>query len=127
MDVLIRYGFTIEEIKSMMDSNNQIESTDDNSLYELIDLLGSVGCLSNHIKNIFLCNPFYLSRNIQEIKKLIEKLYELGFNNLYILFDTNPYILNLNANEIENIYNELRKNGLSEEETIDYINYKIII
>ena len=51
MDVLIRYGFTIEEIKSMMDSNNQIESTEDKSIYELIDLLGSVGCLSNHIKN----------------------------------------------------------------------------
>ncbi len=127
MDVLIRYGFTIEEIKSMMDSNNQIESTEDKSIYELIDLLGSVGCLSNHIKNIFLCNPFYLSRNISEVKNLIEKLYELGFNNLYILFDTNPYILNLNSYELEEIYNNKKSEGLSDEETIDYINFNTII
>ena len=63
MDVLIRFGFTIDEIKSMMDANDEIETLPDKELYELIEILEKVGCETHHIKNIFLCNPFYLSRN----------------------------------------------------------------
>ena len=127
MDVLIRYGFTIEEIKNMMDSNISIESVDDKDIYELIDLLGSVGCLNNHIRNIFISNPFYLSRKTTDIKKLIEKFYDLNFNNLYILFDSNPFILNLDCDEIDEIYNTKKNEGLSDDEIIDYFNLNIII
>ena len=34
MDVLIRYGFSIEEITNMMDSNQEIERIDDKDIYE---------------------------------------------------------------------------------------------
>lgn len=127
MDVLIRYGFSIEEIKNMMDSNTSIESIDDRDIYELIDLLGSVGCMNNHIRNIFISNPFYLSRNTNDIKELIKKLYDLNFNNLYVLFDINPFILNLDCNEIEEIYNTKKSEGLSDDEIVDYFNLNIII
>ena len=64
MDILIRYGFSIEEIKNMIDSNPDINNVDDSVIYTLIDVLGYCGCLSNHIKNIFillnLTRPFFL-------------------------------------------------------------------
>lgn len=127
MDILIRFGFTIEEIKNMMDANENINSVSDKDMYELIDILSKVGCLEKHIKNIFICNPFYLTRDINEINNLIKKMYELGFNNLYILFDSNPYILNFSDNELENMYNKKLQEGLTKEEVINFINYNTII
>ena len=122
MDVLIRYGFSIEEIKYMMDTNQEIETVPDQNIYDLIDILGKVGCMSNHIKNIFLCNPFYLNRNPQDIEMLTKKLYNIGLENLYVVFDTNPFILNLNEYDIEKIIK--KKNGFSQKDIIKYFYYE---
>lgn len=126
MDVLIRYGFSIEEIKNMMDTNYLINNIEDNEIYALIDILGSVGCMNNQIRNIFICNPFSLSRNTYEVSELINKLKELGFSEINYLFDSNPYILSLNASDIEALYNEKKKESLSDDDFRDYINYNII-
>lgn len=126
MDVLIRYGFSIEEIKNMMDTNYLINNIDDNDIYTLIDILGSVGCMNNQIRNIFICNPFSLSRNTYEVSELISKLKEYGFSELNYLFDSNPYILCLNSSDIELLYNEKKNESLSDEDFRDYINYNII-
>ena len=126
MDVLIRYGFSIEEIKNMMDTNNSIEEINDKDIYELIDILEKLGCDFNSIKNIFICNPFYLSRNVNDINNLIKKLYEIGCSHLNILFDSNPYILNISDIDIDKLYNEKKEEGLNESEIVDYINYNII-
>ncbi len=123
MDVLIRYGFSIEEIKNMMDTNPDISNVDDNKIYSLIDKLGLIGCMNNYIKNIFICNPFYLNRSLEDIDNLFNKLKEIGITNINILLDSNPYILNLNSEEIEDIYNNLLKEGLTKEEIIDKFNY----
>ncbi len=123
MDVLIRYGFTIEEIKNMMDTNPNISNIDDKTIYSLIDKLGLIGCMNNYIKNIFICNPFYLSRDPIEVDSLLNKLKEIGIININILLDSNPYILNLNSDEIEDIYNNLLKEGYTKEEIIDKFNY----
>ena len=127
MDVLIRYGFSIEEIKNIMDTNILMSNVLDSDIYTLIDILDNVGCINNQVRNIFICNPFYLSRNISDIKELINKLKEFGFTELNYLFDSNPYILNLNASDIECIYNEKKGIGMSDEEIRDYINYNVII
>ena len=126
MDVLIRYGFSIEEIKNMMDTNYLINNIEDNDIYTIIDILGSVGCMNNQIRNIFICNPFSLSRNTYEVSELISKLKEYGFSELNYLFDSNPYILCLNSSDIELLYNEKKKESLSDEDFRDYINYNII-
>ena len=39
MDVLVRFGFTIDEVKAMMDTNNSIDDMDDNNIYKLINIL----------------------------------------------------------------------------------------
>jgi hypothetical protein len=82
--------------------------------------------MNNQIRNIFICNPFSLSRNTCEISELINKLKEYGFSELNYLFDSNPYILCLNSSDIELLYNEKKKESLSDEDFRDYINYNII-
>ena len=126
MDVLIRYGFSIEEIKNMMDTNKFIDEISDKDIYELIDILEKLGCDFNSIKNIFICNPFYLSRGVNDINNLIKKLYEIGCSHLNILFDSNPYILNLSDIDIEKIYNTKLDEGFNNDEIVDYINYNVI-
>ena len=120
MDVLIRYGFSMEEIKNMMENNQEIESIPDKNIYDIIDLLGSCGCLSNHIKNIFYSNPFVLSRNPKEIKKLIDKLHDLNLTHLEIVFDSNPYLLNISSKEIQKIKKQKEKENIEEDEIKDY-------
>ena len=127
MDVLIRYGFSIEEIKNIMDTNILMSNIEDTDIYTLIDILTNNGCINTQIRNIFICNPFYLSRNINDINELISKLKSFGFTELNYLFDSNPYILNLNASDIDCIYNEKKNTGMSDEEIRDYINYNIVI
>ena len=122
MDILIRYGFSIEEIKNMIDSNPDINNVDDSVIYTLIDVLGYCGCLSNHIKNIFICNPYYLTRNSKEITKLINKLYEIGLNNLYIIFDSNPYILNYSSKDIEDVVSMFKKKKINASDIVNYFN-----
>lgn len=123
MDVLIRYGFSMEEIKNMMENNEEISSIEDNSIYEIIDILGSVGCLSNHIKNIFYSNPYSLSRNPKDIKSLIEALKQIGLTHLEVLFDSNPYLLNIGENEIKKIKKQKEKEGLGEDDIKEYFYY----
>lgn len=120
MDVLIRYGFSIEEIKNMMDSNQEIEGIEDKAIYELIDILINIGCINSQIKNIFICNPFCISRSIIEIHKSIDKYKELGLDNLNIMFDSNPYLLNLEDIEIAKIYNDSIEKGYTKEQIYNY-------
>ena len=123
MDVLIRYGFSIDEIKNMMENNQDIENSTDKNIYEIIDILGSVGCLSNHIKNIFYSNPYVLSRNSKDVKKLVNKLKELNLTHIEVLLDSNPYILNVEEQEIGKIQKNKIKEGLSDDEIKDYFYY----
>ena len=97
MDVLIRFGFTIEEIQNMMDSNEDILQVDDSEI----------------------------EANLNSIKKLLNKFYELGFSYLYILFDSNPYILNKSDTDLEEIYNQKISDGLSKNEVLDFIQYNM--
>ncbi len=127
MDVLIRFGFTIDEIQSMMNTNDSIDTVSDKDIYELIDILKNAGCNDSHIKNIFLCNPFYLTRDVLKVHRFIQKLYEIGCSSLYLLFDSNPYILNINDVDLDRLYNKKMQEGFSREEIIDFINYDRII
>ncbi len=127
MDVLIRFGFTIDEIQSMMNTNDSIDTVSDKDIYELIDILKDAGCNDSHIKNIFLCNPFYLTRDVLKVHRFIQKLYEIGCSSLFLLFDSNPYILNINDVDLDRLFNKKLQEGFSREEIIDFINYDRII
>ena len=94
MDILIRYGMSIEEIKNMIDSNPEINNIEDKEIASIIDYLQEIGCRNNIIMNILITNPFVLTRSLEEIKKEIEKLQEIGISNIELLLDKNPYLLN---------------------------------
>lgn len=127
MDSLIKFGFTIEEINILMDTNEDISSISDNEVNNIIKLLKDINCSNNTIKNIFICNPFIITNNINDITKLIDKLKELGFKNINLLFDSNPYILNISDKLLEKLYNKKKDEGLKKEEIIDFISYNSII
>ena len=122
MDSLIRFGFTIEEINILMDTNEDISLISDIEVNNIIKLLKDINCSNNTIKNIFICNPFIITTN-----KLIDKLKELGFKNINLLFDSNPYILNISDKLLEKLYNKKKDEGLKKEEIIDFISYNSII
>lgn len=126
MDSLIRYGFTIEEIKILMDTNEDISMVNDSSIKEVIEVLESVNCSKDEIKNIFICNPFCLTNNIKELYKLIDNLKSKGFIHLNLLFSSNPYILNISDKDLEKLYNDKKSDGLTDPEIIDFISYNII-
>ena len=126
MDVLMRFGFSIEDIKMMMDSNEEIDSIQDKNINGIIDVLREVGCTDEEIKNIFLCNPFCLSIDYSQISNLIQKLESIGCNCLFLLLDSNPYLLNRSTDQIDEFYQKKIKEGFSEEEIINDINYHMI-
>ena len=126
MDSLIRFGFSIEDINILMDTNEDISLVSDSDVNKIIDLLKNNDCSDDTIKNIFICNPFVITNSISDIDKLINKLKELGFKNINLLFDSNPYILNKSDKELEKLYNKKKEEGLEKSEIIDFISYNII-
>ena len=118
MDTLIRYGFTIDEVKLMMDSVSFLFSFDDKTIENLLHFLQKLQCNESIIKNIFICNPFCFTKDVDEIKKVIDKLKEYEVKSFATLLDCNPYILNKTDKEIENFYQKKIKEGY----TIDRIN-----
>lgn len=127
MDYLIRFGFSIDDIKNMMDTNIYIGNVSDSMIKQLITLLEKCSCSREQIRDILLCNPFYLSQGINNVKEIIEFLKKFGFKNLNQLFSLNPYLLNLGYSEILVVIDDLKKKNLNEKEIIDYFNYNLII
>ena len=119
MDILVRFGFTIEEIQNII-------NLPDEHISSMINLLEKNKCNKENIKNILICNPFFITKNLVDSKTLIKALKDFGFSNLNLLFDSNPYILNLNSTKLKKLLDELINKNLTKKEIIDYINYNII-
>jgi len=127
MDYLIRFGFSIEDIKNMMDTNIYINNADDSIIKQLINILEKCSCTTEQIRDILLCNPFYLNQEVSVVRDTIKFFESMKFKNLNQLFCLNPYLLNLSSLEINEIINKLKKENLGEEEIIDYFYYNLVI
>ena len=99
MEKLVELGISEEELKSMLELNENI--LEEPELNILIDILYLIKCDERMIKNILISNPNYLSRTKEDVVNLINELLSLGLNDLNILFDTNPYLLDLDDFDIE--------------------------
>ena len=126
MDILIRFGFTIEEIKNLMDTNINIDNLDEKNIERLIIILTENNCSKKKKKNILISNPLYLNRSEKEITDLIKALKAFNINNLQTLFDSNPFILNLDKEELQFLIKTKISEGLTNEEVIDFICYELI-
>lgn len=119
MDALIRYGFSVEEIKNIMNTNEDINNITDKDINSIIELLEKYNCKINHIKNIIITNPFLLTREIDEIEKSISALLDIT-DRVEILLDTNPFLLNIGERDINSTIRRLYNEGLKKEDIIDY-------
>lgn len=121
MDKLIELGLSSNDIENMILLNPMIKFLNLNEIERNILILENIQCETSHIRNILITNPFYLTRTIDDTKKLINKLLSLGFTNLNLLFDANPFFLNLDSFEIDEFVKEKQKDGMSLVDIIDLI------
>lgn len=116
---LYNMGLSENTIKNMIEITPEIKDMDVKEIIEKKTILENINCDDRQIINIISSNPGYLNRTNLEIINLIEKLTNLGFDTLNILFDSNPYILNLEPFEIDNYINNRISNGEILEDVID--------
>lgn len=121
MSDLIAFGFTKEEITSILSLVNN-----DNKIGPLLDLLLDVVYSCDVLKRIILSNPYYLNKDIDDVKNLIKKLKLLNVKRLDITLDSNPWILNLDCYEIDDFINKKKEEGLEIENIIDLIDMGMI-
>lgn len=121
MNYLICLGINLEELKEMVNLNPMLEYLNDKEINDNILFLKSLKCSDIIIKNIIICNPFYLNRSISDLQKLVSKLISIGLTNLNLLFDSNPYLLNKDAFEIDSFIKEKLKLGFNLESIINLI------
>lgn len=126
MDILIRFGFSMEEIQNMMDTNDIIEETSDKNINEILDTLKRIDCQEEQIKNIFICNPFCLTKEAKEINDTLQELKGLHFSSLALLIDSNPYLLNIQKEELKDWIERKRKEKLTDEQLRDCILYDML-
>lgn len=105
MEELYYYNLNDNDIKEMINLNNEILLLENYEIKEIIDILKNIKCNDKQIRNILICNPFYLSRCKSDIVNLILKLKELGINDLNLFFESNPHFLNKDVFEIEEYIN----------------------
>lgn len=116
---LFNLGLSDNDIKNMIAVCPEIKELTDNEITNNIEILKSINCNERHIRNILICNPFYLNRTIEDISKLIKKLIEIGITHVNLIFDSNPYLLNKDDYEIDEYINKLTIKGKSLEEIVD--------
>ena len=118
-EILKNLEISEKTINQMIEACPNIKELSEREILEKIEILKKINCNNIQIRNIVSSNPMYLDRSNTDVNKLIEKMNEVGFSTLNILFDGNPYILNLDAFEIENYIKERQKNGELLEDIVD--------
>ena len=113
MEELMIVGLSLEDIKSMIERNENIKNLEEQEIKEKIDVLKEVGCRAHHIKNILFYNPFYLNQPIKEVKELIEELTSFGLTNLYTVLEEDPFLLNHDKRELESFIKAKQEEGIS--------------
>ncbi len=126
-EILKKMGISEKTIKAMEEIFPNINDITEKEILEKIKILNDIGCDHIQIKNIISSNAMYLDRSNTDIEKLINKLKELGFENLDLIFDGNPYVLNLEAFEIEEYVKSREKQGELLEDIVDEISSKLYL
>lgn len=119
MDMLFKIGIDEKDIKNMIEQCPVILEMNSLEIERKIEILRQIGCEDRHIRNILICNPYYLDRLDTDIIKLINSLVKNKFDCINLLLDSNPFILNKDDFEIENYINNKLTEGLSLEDIVD--------
>lgn len=126
-EILKKMGISEKTIKAMEELCPNINNITKKEILEKIKILNDIGCDNVQIRNIISSNAMYLERSNTDIEKMINKLEELGFKNLDLIFDGNPYIINLEAFEIEKYIKSREKQGELLEDIVDEMSSKLFL
>ena len=121
MEELFKLGIDEDSLVSMIEQCPNIRNMDNNDILEMIDLLKYIDCTDSQIRNIIICNPYYLDRFINDIYKLINCFKGIGISELNLLFDANPYLLNKDEFEVKEYINNRLSVGIKIDDIIDEI------
>lgn len=126
-EILKKMDISEKTIKAMEEMCPNINNITEKEILEKIKILNDIGCDHIQIRNIISSNAMYLDRSNTDIEKLINKLKELGFKNLDLIFDGNPYVLNLETFEIEKYIKSREKQGELLENIVDEMSSKLFL
>lgn len=121
IDLLYELGFNEQEIKYLIDINNNLINYNKDDSLEIINILKNNNCTFSQIKNIIYFNSNLLDRNRDDILSLINALKIIKLTNLNLLFDSNPLLLNKDDYEIEEFVTNNMKNGMDISDIADLI------
>lgn len=119
MDILFNLGIEEIDIKNMIEQCPVIMEMETLEIEKKIELLKQIGCEDRHIRNILICNPFYLDRLDTDIINLINLLVKNKFECINLLLDSNPFILNKDYFEVEDYINNRLSEGVLLEDMVD--------
>ena len=117
--ILKEIGISEKTIGQMIEICPNIKELEEKEILQKIEILKDIDCNDIEIRNIISSNPMYLDRINTDVNNLINKMNEIGFTTLNILFDGNPYILNLDWFEIEDYITRREDEGESLEDIVD--------
>lgn len=120
MDSLLKV-FSEDEIVNLININPNIKDISNSHVESLLKVLEDLGLNSKILRNVIMSNPFYLTRDLDDVLELINCLGEYGIKNIWVILDTYPLFLNLYKSDIDDFI-EIKKNeGLSLEDIIEII------
>ena len=125
--ILKEIGISEKTIEQMKEICPNICDLNSEEILEKIQILKAISCDDIQIRNIISSNAMYLDRSNNDINKLINKLNELGFDNLDLMFDGNPYILNLDDFEVERYIKDRIEKGELLEDIVDDMSSNLYI
>lgn len=118
MEELFKLGLNDNDVKFILE---QCLSIDNKDVLERIEWLRNIGCNDRHIRNIIVCNPYFLDRDMSDLNNLISYLGKIGVSNIYLLFDSNPFLLNKDFDDINGYVENKLSLGILLEDIVDEI------
>ena len=118
MDYLYNLDLNENEILDIVDANGEVKDLSEEDIIKYIYILIDVGCTQKQIHNIVTSNPFYFSRDINDVGKFLRRLNSLNVSDLADVLDSNPWLLNKDSFELDEfLMNE--KNTDSSDEILE--------
>lgn len=119
MDYLYNLNLNEDEILDMVKVNDHISEMSSEDIYDYIYTLIDIGCNQEQIYNIIIANPFYFSRDLDDVRKFLRRFMSFdGVKYLDVLVK-NPWLLNKEAFEIEDYIEENKNTGLNDKEILE--------
>lgn len=115
MDYLYNLDLNENEILDIVDANGEVKDLSEEDIIKYIYILIDVGCTQKQIHNIVTSNPFYFSRDINDVGKFLRRLNSLNVSDLADVLDSNPWLLNKDLFELDEfLMNERNTDSLDE-------------